>query len=231
MYPCPRPAHCEKDLHGSSFAIGTLGQSLWRACAREQVVPGEKRPGAPGYFSVGPSLHQALSHRFLEARRTLVAAVYFGVFVSGCLFRVLLAMVCLSPRRHSFQDKKPKLPICGCSHCTLHYYVTWKHYFRLFFRSINFEGVFKPGCFCHFVHSFGPGLWLWTGRAGFAIERGGFSLSSIIHTVHQAPFLVDGCFCFALHKRFRFGLGLFFFPFFSDHLDRGRERQQQCGRA
>ncbi|CAM9568049.1 unnamed protein product [Pylaiella littoralis] len=32
-----------------------------------QVIPGEKRPGAPGYFSVGPSLHQALSHRLLEA--------------------------------------------------------------------------------------------------------------------------------------------------------------------
>lgn len=42
------------------------------ACMRVgggQIVPGEKRPSAPGYFSVGPSLHQALSNGWLEQVR------------------------------------------------------------------------------------------------------------------------------------------------------------------
>lgn len=60
--------------------------------AREQVVPGEKRPGAPGYFSVGPSLHQALSHRLLEVTSNLgcQALFHFGVFISGYLFRGII---------------------------------------------------------------------------------------------------------------------------------------------
>eukprot|EP00752_Nemacystus_decipiens_P008666 g7736.t2 len=31
-----------------------------------QVVPGERRPSAPGYFPIGPSLHQAVSNRLQE---------------------------------------------------------------------------------------------------------------------------------------------------------------------
>ena len=34
-----------------------------------QVVPGERRPSAPGYFPVGPSLHQVLSNGWLEEAR------------------------------------------------------------------------------------------------------------------------------------------------------------------
>lgn len=87
------------------LVTGTLVGSLRDAREREQVIPGEKRPGAPGYFSVGPSLHQALSHRLLEVReipslgilcqigKYSIRDIHYGVcicsevFTSGFSFR------------------------------------------------------------------------------------------------------------------------------------------------
>eukprot|EP00903_Cladosiphon_okamuranus_P015389 g14214.t1 len=51
----------------ATSATGLQGFRITVYSARPmQVVSGEKRPNAPGYFPIGPSLHQALSHRLLE---------------------------------------------------------------------------------------------------------------------------------------------------------------------
>ncbi|CAN0433645.1 unnamed protein product, partial [Ascophyllum nodosum] len=53
---------------GSSLPAASLGFVLTVYSARRlQVVAGEQRPGAVGYFPVGPPLHQAVSHLWLAA--------------------------------------------------------------------------------------------------------------------------------------------------------------------